>query len=82
MELDPSVTDVDRYINALMYRSEQPHRRSDDSRILTLKPKHGALRQPADIDCLKDSLLKFPLVTKLQVTLVHKKADHLGGCSA
>jgi hypothetical protein len=71
MELNPSGTDIERYIHP-----EQPQRRSDDSMILTLRPKHGALWQPVDIDCLKDCLLTFPPVTNLRVTLVHKKRGY------
>jgi hypothetical protein len=45
--------------------------------ILTLKHKHNALGQPADIDCLKDSLLTFPPVTNLRVALDYKKRGYL-----
>jgi hypothetical protein len=70
--LNPFVSNIERYIGI-----SQPVSPSSESKVITLRTKYGTLRQPADIDCLKNSLLTFPPVTRLRVQLVHKNHSYI-----
>jgi hypothetical protein len=66
--LNPFVTEIERYLHI-----RQPNANPSTTREsikLALMSKSGALWQPADLDCLKGSLLTYPAVDELRVVYV------------